>query len=79
MNLKVSEKQIQQISDSLNKLWNRIREIFLKMMKPIVSWIKTNYDDINLFYVKYKKYLKYKKKVKNRQALYLKRRRIYGK
>lgn len=79
MNLKISQEQIQQISDSLNKLWNWIKEIFVKIMKPIVSWIKAKYYDINLFYVKYRKYLKYQKKVKNRQALYLKRRRIYGK
>ena len=79
MNPKILEERIQHISDVFNKLLNWIKRTFVKIIEPIISWMKANWNDINLLYVKYKKYLKYKKKVKNRQILYLKRKRVYGK
>lgn len=38
-----------------------------------------NYGKVNDIIQRQKAYLKYKRRVENRQVLYLKRRRIYGK
>lgn len=79
MKFKLSEEQRQQILQNIKKLYDWIKETFRKIMKPIVGWIKKNYVKVNYIIQRQKAYLKYKRRVDNRQVLYLKRRRIYGK
>ena len=79
MKFKLSEEQRQQILQNIKKLYDWIKETVRKIMKPIVSWIMKNYRKVNDIIQRQKAYLKYKRRVENRQVLYLKRRRIYGK
>lgn len=79
MKFKLSEEQRQQILQNIKKVYDWIKETVRKIMKPIVGWIKKNYVKANYIIQRQKAYLKYKRRVDNRQVLYLKRRRIYGK
>lgn len=79
MELKFSDETIEKIKQQFFKLWDCIREAFYKMMKPIVNWVKNNYDKVEQVLSKYKRYLKYQKRVNNRKKLYMERKRIYGK
>ncbi|WP_394900085.1 hypothetical protein [Clostridium butyricum] len=79
MKFKLSEEQRQQILQNIKKVYDWIKETVRKIMKPIVGWIKKNYVKVNYIIQRQKAYLKYKRRVENRQVLYFKRRRIYGK
>lgn len=75
----LSEELMKQILDVLKKAYNWMKEIFRSIMRPVVKWVEENSNLVNEILLYQRKYLKYKKRVKNRQALYMRRKRIYGK
>lgn len=79
MSIPSMEKQLQKLSDICSKICNWIRELFIRVAKSLVIWIKSKREFISILYLKYKKDVKYQKRVRNRQLLYYKRKRVYGK
>ena len=79
MEANFSDETIEKIKQQFLKLWDCIRETFLRIMKPVIDGIKSNHDVIEQMLSKYKRYLKYQKRVNNRKKLYMKRKKIYGK
>ena len=79
MSILLMGKQLQKLSDICSKLCNWIRELFIRVAKSLVVWIKSKREFISNLYLKYEKDAKYQKRVRNRQLLYYKRRRVYGK
>lgn len=80
-----SEEVLEAVKNAADTILNFAREWIKRVVLPaaenLIDKVKTicNRQQFKTYYSLKIKKLKYKKRVRNRQALYMKRKRIYGK
>lgn len=70
--ISISEESIQKFKEFFNNLFNAIKPYIEKIMEILRNLLKNNPELVR----KLEKYKKYEKRVKNRQILYIKRKRL---